>query len=394
MANSDYYIKDNADVENQKLEAAKGLYQAGDYKGALKLYLDMVNSSYSYKLYYEIGRCYYKLDDIENALLNFNHSINLEDYKNPSYNFLGNIFYKKQDLTNAIENWITAYSFRPDDESVCLNLAMSYFSKNMKFYAVYFYEKYLKYAKNKSSQHYLDIKNSLEQFEAIGNDFYQKALRALSAKDNDTAIQALEYAVNNLPSNFDFNTLLGKIFYEEKNYGEALKYFEQALCIDQKSSDTLKKLSSLMVLTGNLSGAYCCMKRLLQLVIGNQKEYLEIIKTMKEMETRLGEKAYNKHLEAAKKYYSENNYCMSLFEYENCILINNELNVKYEEIIQKLKEFLHPEDRIIKTCFEKGSFYHSEGDFKTSNKYFSKIMTLSDESSQNYKLAKSRIVNV
>ena len=52
MATSDYYIKDNSTIENEKLEAAKGLYQSGNYSSALKLYLDMVNTSYSYKLNY------------------------------------------------------------------------------------------------------------------------------------------------------------------------------------------------------------------------------------------------------------------------------------------------------------------------------------------------------
>ena len=55
MATSDYYIQDNSDIEDKKLEAAKGLYLAGNYSGALKLYLDMVNTSYSHKLHYEIG---------------------------------------------------------------------------------------------------------------------------------------------------------------------------------------------------------------------------------------------------------------------------------------------------------------------------------------------------
>ena len=50
MMDSNYYIQDNSDIEDKKLEAAKGLYQSGNYQGALKLYLDMVNTSYSYKL--------------------------------------------------------------------------------------------------------------------------------------------------------------------------------------------------------------------------------------------------------------------------------------------------------------------------------------------------------
>ena len=49
MATSDYYVQDNADIETKKLDAAKGLYQSGDYQGALRLYLDLLTSSTSYK---------------------------------------------------------------------------------------------------------------------------------------------------------------------------------------------------------------------------------------------------------------------------------------------------------------------------------------------------------
>ena len=125
MASSDYYIIDNSDIENKKLEAAKNHYSKGDYSSALKLYLTMLNTSISYKLYYEIGRCYYKLNDLLAAEEYFKKSIGLESLKNQSYLYLGNIYYKREDIKNAIENWASAYAYKPDDESVCLNLATS-----------------------------------------------------------------------------------------------------------------------------------------------------------------------------------------------------------------------------------------------------------------------------
>ena len=394
MASSDYYIQDNADIETQKSEAAKSLYQAGDYTGALKLYLDMLNTNYSYKLCYEIGRCYYKLEDMTNAESYFTSSISLEEYKNPSYLYLGNIFYRKQDINKAIEYWITSYSYKPDDESVCLNLATSYFSRDMKFYSVYFYEKYLKYAKDKNSDHYKEIKKSLEDFSEIGNSFYKKALRAVNMNDNQTAIQALDYAVKNFPVNFDINNLLGKLYYNEKQYSHALKYLEQAFCVDSKSIDILKMLSSVMIHIGDITGAYCCLKRMLPLVISRQKDYYDIIRTTQEFESKFSENRTDKHLELAQQYYSENNYHLALFEYENCVILDNTLAEVYDDIIQKIKLFLNPEEKIIKSCFEKGALYYSEGDYRRSNKYFTKIMTLSNESAPEFKLAKSRLTNV
>ena len=394
MATSDYYIQDNSDIEEKKLEAAKGLYQVGNYSGALKLYLDMVNTSYSYKLNYEIGRCYYKLNDYDNAELYFLRSVSLENYKNPSYVLLGNIFYKKQEINKAIEYWCTSYSYKPDDESVCLNLATSYFSKDMKFQSVIFYEKYLKYAKDKTTNYYADIKKSIDDFARIGNDFYQKALKAVSANDNQTAIQALEYAAKNCPTNFDINFLLGRLYFEEKQYMQAMIYLKQAHCLDPKSLDVLERLSAVMLALGDFTGAYCCLKRILPLVINNQKEYLEIIRSLKQLEDSFDALSYQGHEEWGDNYYNENNYHFALFEYENCIIIDGKLSDKIDEKIQKIRSFINPEERIIRLCFEKGLTFHSTGDFRKSNKYFSKIMSLADETSSDYKYAKARMVNV
>ena len=394
MATSDYYIQDNSDIEDKKLGAAKGLYQAGNYSGALKLYLDMVNTGYSYKLNYEIGRCYNRLNQIDTALEYFLNSVSLESYKNPSYSFIGNIYSKKGNLEKAIEYWSTAFAYKPDDEAVCLNLATSYFSKNMKFHSVFFYQKYLQYAKDKTSSYYLDIKKSMSEFEKLGNEFYQKALTALKNQDNQTAVQALEYAINYLPTNFDINFLLAKVLMEDKMYLQALVYMKQAFVIDKKSLDVLQRLASIMIALGDFTGAYCCFKRILPLVINNQKEYLDVIQTIKRLEESFDGFSYQAHKDWADKYYEDNNYVLALMEYENCLIINPSMAQNLENRVEMLKMFLNPEERIIRLCMEKGNVFHSAGDYKKSNKYFSRILALSTADSYDYTIAKSRIVNV
>jgi len=394
MAISDFYIQDNSDIEDKKLEAAKGLYRGGNYSDALRLYLDMVNTSASYKLYYEIGRCYYKMDDVIKAEDYFNQSVALERYKNPSYLYLGNIYYKRGNIEKAIEAWMFAYSYKPDDESVCLNLATSYFSKEMKFQSMYYYQKYLKYAKDKESSHYIEIKKSIDEFSKMGSEFYQKAQRAISMNDNTTAIQALEYAAKNFPTGFDINYRLGKLYYEEKNYKNALMYIRQAYCVDRRSLDILQMLSSIMINIRDIKGAYCCFRRIMPLVMNNQKEYLEVVRTAKQLEAGIEDKNVDYNMEMAERYYSDNNYHLALFEYENCVILSPDLAKSLDKRIQQLKMFLNPEDRIIKSCFEKGGASYSNGDYRQSNKYFTKIMTLSDRESQDYKFAKSRLMNV
>lgn len=393
MVSSDYYIVDNSDLENKRLEAAKNHYVKGDYSSALRLYLDMLNMSTSFKLYYEIGRCYYKLNDLLPAEEYFKKSIGLESFKNPSYLYLGNIFYKREDLKNAIENWVSAYAYKPDDEAVCLNLATSYFSKNMKFQSVFYYEKYLKYAKDRG-QSYSTIKNSINRCNEIGKEFMQKAQRAISLRNYSEAIEYLTFAVKNMPVSFDINLALGKAYLEENDNMHAMIFLKQALCLDNKSLDVLQKLASVFINLGDYTAAYCTMRRLLPLVIHNQSEYLRTLQVIKDLNASFDDLSYQGHKEWADRYYEDNNYHMALIEYENCVILKDELQNELGDKIDRIKSFINPETRIIKTCLEKGEALYNEGDFKTSNKYYSKAMLLANENSSEYRLAKSRVVNV
>lgn len=394
MVSSEYYIVDNSDLENKRLEAAKNYYSKGDYSSALRLYLDMLNTSHiSYKLYYEIGRCYYKLNDMLPAEEYFKKSIALESFKNPSYLYLGNIYYKKEDLKNAIENWVSAYAYKPDDEAVCLNLATSYFSKNMKFQSVFYYEKYLKYAKDRGKS-YSTIKNSISRCNEIGKEFMQKAQRAISVRNYSEAIEYLTFAVKNMPISFDINLALGKAYLEENDNMHAMIFLKQALSLDNKSLDVLQKLASVFINLGDYTAAYCTMRRLLPLVIHNQAEYLKTLQLIKELNSTFDDLSYQGHREWADRYYEDNNYHMALLEYENCVILKDDLQGEIGDKIERIKTFIHPEARIIKACLEKGEALYENGEFVTSNKYYSKVMRLAGENTSEYRLAKSRVVNV
>lgn len=393
MVSSDYYIQDNSDLENKKLDAAKKHYNNKMYSDALRIYLGMLNMSASHKLYYEIGRCYYKLNDFLPAEEYFKKSIKMESFKNSSYLYLGNICFKRKDLQHAIENWSCAYAYKPDDESVCLNLATSYFTKGMKFQAIFFYEKYLKYAKDKNNS-YDAIKASIEKCKTSALEFLQKGQIEINRANSKAAIEYLEFAVKNYPINFDINYLLGRTYLDMNDFMHAQIYFKQALCIDNKSLDVLQKLSSVFLNLGDYTAAYCTLRKLTPMVLNKQAEYLNTMRTIKELDSTFDSSSFQGHKEWADRYYDNNNYHLALMEYENCLILKDSMEVEVKDRIDRLKSFIYPEERIIKNCFEKGGEYYSNGDYKTSNKYFSKIMLLSHENSVEYKMAKSRIVDV
>ncbi len=393
MASSDYYIVDNSNIEDKKLEAARNHYMKGDYKAALKLYLSLINTSISYKLYHRIGKCYYKMGDLVQAEEYFQKSAGLEKGDNPSYIYLGNICYKKEDLRNAIYYWACAFAYRPEDETICLNLATSYFSCGMKFQSVFYYEKYLKYAQEKNSS-YNTVKQSIDEYTKIGTEFLQKAKIAFQKKDYKSAIELLTFAYKNLPTNYEINLLLGKSYLEESDNMHAMIYLKQAYCLDNRSLEVLQLLTSVFINLGDYTAAYCSMRRLLPLVIHNQEEYLTTMKVVKELNSTFDEKSYVGHKEWGDNYYKENNFHFALFEYENCTLLNEDIYEDLREKIEQLKLFLNPEKKAIQNNIEKGANSYQKGDFKTANKYFSRVMMFSEPDSEEYKYAKSRVTNV
>jgi len=392
MASSDYYVVDNSDMENKKLEAARNHYMNGDYQAALKLYLSLVNTSISYKLYHRIAKCYYKMGDIKNAEENFQNSVNIEKYENPSYLYLGNIAYKKEDLKRAIYNWACAFAYKPEDETVCLNLATSYFSCGMKFQSIFYYEKYLKYAQDRGSA-YAAVQQSLDTYSKIGSEFLQKARLSLLRMDYKSAVEFLNFAYKNLPTNYEINFLLGKAYLAENDNMHAMIYLKQAYCINKKSVEALQMLTSVFINLGDYTAAFCAMRRLLPLVIENQEEYLSTMKLARELSSTFDEQSYKGHKEWGDNYYRENNFHFALYEYENCIILNEKTKTELSDKIERLNSFINPEDRVIKIGLEKGNQLQKEGDFKTANKYFTKVMLLSNPESPEYKLAKSRVTN-
>ena len=100
---------------------------------------------------------------------------------------------KREDLRSAIYNWACVFAYRPEDENVCLNLATSYFSCGMKFQSIFYYEKFLKYAK-KQTNSYSTVKKSIDEYSKIGKEFLQKAKQSISRKDYKTAIEFLTFA--------------------------------------------------------------------------------------------------------------------------------------------------------------------------------------------------------
>ena len=390
-----YYLKDDeAGIEESAVIAAQKNYAAGNYENALKIYNDLLSMSVDAKLYFETAMCYYKLKRDDEAIEHYKKSLSL-GLKSPLvYSYLGNIYYRKNDLTNAIQYWHLSRYRGPEDESVCLNLAIAYFSKKMYFEAITYYENYLKYATDKDSKTYKEINHNMNNYFTQANDYNIKGEKAEFAGDVVAARNCYLYAVKKYPVMFNPNFNLGKLYFEAGNIVNALVFLKQAYKINRDNKQLLLMLGDCYEASKEYSYSYCFYKRFLNKSISNQSEYLVGSRRISKVSMLLTDAMKEAHAKKAEEYKNNSDYYAALEEYENCVLLDSNDEVKYIDLINDMKLHIDPETPLIKSYMEKGSDMKKQNNFKEANRYYTKVMKLSNPQSQEYKLAKSGLSNV
>ena len=390
-----YYVKDDeAGIEESAVIAAQKNFAAGNYENALKIYNDLLSMSVDARLYFETAMCYYKLKRDDEAIEHYKKALSL-GLKSPLVcSYLGNIYYRRNDLTNAIQYWHLSRYRGPEDESVCLNLAIAYFSKKMYFEAITYYELYLKYATDRTSKTYKEINRNMNNYFTQANDYNIKGEKAEFAGDIVTARTCYLYAAKKYPVMFSPNYNLGKLYFEAGNMENALLFLKQAYKIDKGNKQLLLMIGDCYDALKQYSYAYCFYKRYLNKSISNQSDYLIGSKRMSKASMMITESIKEMHMQKAEEYKNNSDFYGALEEYENCVLLNSNDEVKYVDLINDMKLHVDPETPLIKTYLDKGADMKRQNNFKEANKYYTKVMKLSNPQSQEYRLAKSGLSNV
>lgn len=69
------------------LPQANEMYRQGQYSDAAKIYEEILQKGVSAELYYNLANCYYKIDEIGRAILNYERALRLNPrFKDASYN--------------------------------------------------------------------------------------------------------------------------------------------------------------------------------------------------------------------------------------------------------------------------------------------------------------------
>ena len=81
----------------------------------------------NYKYYYNRGNVRIELNELDNALKDYNKAISLNDKKGDIYNNRGNLFYRTKKYNMAIKDFIKFSELQPNNEKAYLYIAKSQF---------------------------------------------------------------------------------------------------------------------------------------------------------------------------------------------------------------------------------------------------------------------------
>lgn len=387
-----YHVQDNSNVEENVLAAAQKHYELGNYNEALKLLLDATTRNSSSEIFVEIGSCYYMQGGHKEALDYWNKAIKLDSKNSKAYANIGNLHYKNDQIEMAISFWLVALISRPEDANTCLNLAIAFDKKNMRFESIKYFEKYIKYCENKTSDEYLKIKSRIQHCFNVASQYLTLGAQAQSEGDNKKAAACYFKSLANYPNLSKTNLNLGSIFFSDKNLELAIKYWLAASHIDPNYDKIYSNLAISYDLKKQFDYAYCYYYRYMNYIISNKEEYYKINRRVLKIKPYLNDhpELIQQHLKKAQEHIANSEFYEAIDEFKNYSILKPEEQANYKEMIKNLESYLNPELSIIANCFEIGNNLINEGRVSEAKNYFFRIMKLSSPEYLEFSKAKAK----
>lgn len=387
-----YHVQNNSDIEGSALAAAQKQFSIKNYQEALNSLLSVANRNPDVGIFVDIGSCYYMMNKQREAVEYWQKAINI-DGKNPrAYANLGNLYYKNGEIEKAISLWLVALIARPEDATTNLNLAIAFEKKSMRFEAIKYFEKYIKYCENKNSEEYIKIRARLQYCFSVANQYLTAGAKLQSEENNKKAAACYFKSLANYPNLSKTNLNLGSIFFTDKNLELAIKYWTIASHIDPNYDKIYSNLAISYDLLKKFDYAYCYYYKYMNYIMQNKEEYYKVNKRLLKIKPFLNQhpEMVKKHLELAKRHLANSEFYDAIDEFRIYSVLNPEEQNQYKDIIKKLESYLEPEISIISSCFEIGNKLVNEGRYSDAKPYFRRIMVLSSPKFLEYSKARAK----
>lgn len=389
---AEYQVQNNIDIEGSVLEAAQKHYLNKNYNEALRLFLSILNTNATADIYVDVGNCYYMLRDEKEAIEYWTRAIELDSKCSKAYANLGNLYYKNGQAEMAISYWLVALISRPEDANTCLNLAIAFNQKMMRFESIKYFEKYLKYAEDKFSPEYAKVKSKITHCFNVANQYLTAGADLHSKGDEKKAAACYFKSLANYPNLSKTNLNLGSIFFADKNLELAIKYWKVASHLDPNYAKIYSNLAISYDLLKQFNYAYCYYHRYMNFVIGDKEEYYKANQRLLKIKPFLNGNQHliEDHLKKAKEHIAKSEFFDAIDEFKNYSILKPESGAEYKDLIKKLESYLNPEVSIIENCFTIGNDLVNEGRYSEAKPYFWRIMRLSSPQFLEFSKAKAK----
>ncbi|MDR1056838.1 MAG: tetratricopeptide repeat protein [Prevotellaceae bacterium] len=286
---------------------AESEYKRNNYSAAASQYEDFINTSGRFKntqeyriAHYNIGYCYFKQQQYDNALRWFNKYITFETsnrktvYLGDTYNRIGDCYFKKRDFQQASDNYIKSQdlnSSNPDYSAYQKALSLGFTSTAA--------------AKIKALDSML---NSYPKSPYVPAALYEKGRAYTQLSKYNDASNAFQRIINTYKtSSYYPKTLveMGLIQVNEGNADKALSYYQQVV---EKSpdapeaKDALEGIKNIYIDQNRMDEYFAYANRIGQ-TVKSTAEKDELVFTAAEKQYQSGE--CDKALSALKRYLTE-----------------------------------------------------------------------------------------
>lgn len=282
----------------------------------------------------------------------------------------------------------------PKDEKITLDKINTYVKEGKDSLAIYHYNKYIDthqkefdvyfiladlYEKEKD---YKSAKEILLKGNKLGlkSEEYYLKLGNLNEKEKDIqAAKKIYLEMSQIyPSNFLSYYRIGNIFFEQNNLDSAKAYYNKALSVDKKQPFVLGKLVELFVKENDKQNALTFSKKSfvynMTALNSEQKMMITQLNTSNNLLSLMDKidlsseermKTYKKNIE------NSNNYLMA--------------NLSDEEYLDEINSLIdeYPTSSIL--YFYKGKFYEKKKDYKTAEKLYLRVLSVSSRDIDTHK---------
>jgi len=123
-----YYKKEDVNEEGVKrLLLGNSYFQLKNYRGCLREYTEGLRLQPDEKqFFFNIGLCYYKIGDTENAIENLHKAVQIDNEYDKAYYLFGLIYHSLEQYDNALQYYKKAYSINKENSRCMYNIGCVY----------------------------------------------------------------------------------------------------------------------------------------------------------------------------------------------------------------------------------------------------------------------------